>query len=432
MSIAAVALSVALLIVVASLFNGFINTFEQSAVERIGDVVLAPPVKFAKYEQLIGRLEQLGAIEAATATLSAQGLLHLGEGNVRAVSLEGVEPGSLAKVTGFKRYLLKQKELPDEPAFKIVGAEEKIGGFVGIGVVAEPDEETDEYDFAEVEKIIGQEVVLTTGAMSGSRANKGDRAQFKRKTLKFTVADVVFTGVYGLDKSFIYLPIEHLQETLYPDEAARFAHQIQIKLVPDAFRDDESALAQIRGVWQAFAAEELGWGSYLIKETEITTAKQMQSRYVAELRKQMGVLLLIFSVVSFSAVLLILCIFYMIVQTRQKDIAIIKSCGAANSSAALIFVGFGGCVGIVGSAFGTILGWVITENINTIEDWVRIIFGLKLWKSSVYMFSSIPSEVDWGSALSIVLWVVIAAAVGALIPAVMAAKTRPVNILRYE
>ena len=47
LSIAAVALSCALLIVVASLFNGFINAFEQSAVDAIGDVVLHRRMKIA-------------------------------------------------------------------------------------------------------------------------------------------------------------------------------------------------------------------------------------------------------------------------------------------------------------------------------------------------------------------------------------------------
>jgi ABC-type lipoprotein release transport system permease subunit len=49
LSIAAVALSVSLLIVVSSLFTGFIKAFQRAAVEAIGDVVLAPPTKFAKY-----------------------------------------------------------------------------------------------------------------------------------------------------------------------------------------------------------------------------------------------------------------------------------------------------------------------------------------------------------------------------------------------
>jgi ABC-type lipoprotein release transport system permease subunit len=48
------------------------------------------------------------------------------------------------------------------------------------------------------------------------------------------------------------------------------------------------------------------------------------------------------------------------------------------------------------------------------------------------MFSKIPNEIDWDSALPIILSAVIAASLGALIPAIIAVKTRPVNILRYE
>jgi len=430
LSITAVALSTAVLIVVASLFGGFINALERSAIEAIGDVVLAPPSKFAKYELLIECLEQAGEVKAATAVLSAKGLLHLGKGNVRAVDIWGIEPGRRAKVTGFKQSLIKQKKSPQEPSFEITGFEGRVGGFVGIGVVAEPDEKTDEYDFAEIEEMVGEQVVLTTGAVSGAQERKSTAAQVKRKTVKFTIADIVFTGVYDFDKSFVYLPIEQLQKILYPSEDAQVADRIQIKLNP--YAQTEVALAEIRGVWQNFASEQLGWGTYMIRQTNIATAKQIQSRYIAELLKQMGVLLLIFGVVSFSVVLLILCIFYMIVMTRQRDIAIIKSCGATSSSVALIFVGFGACVGIIGSGIGVILGYIVTKNINTIEEWIRIIFGLKLWKSSVYMFSKIPNEVDWESALIIVLLAVVAACLGVLIPAVVAARTRPVEILRYE
>ena len=146
----------------------------------------------------------------------------------------------------------------------------------------------------------------------------------------------------------------------------------------------------------------------------------------------MGLLLLIFGVVSFGVILLVFCIFYMIVRLKQKDIAIIKSCGAAGSSVAWIFVGFGVCVGMAGSGIGAALGYVVTKNINTIEELIRIIFGLKLWKSSVYFFSKIPNEVDWASALPIVLFAIIAAAIGTLIPAIVAAWTKPIEILRYE
>ncbi|MGD8499078.1 MAG: FtsX-like permease family protein [Phycisphaerales bacterium] len=430
LSIAAVALSVSLLIVVASLFTGFINAFERAAVEAIGDIVISPPFKFAKYPLLIERLEQTETVEAATAMLLAPGLLHLGKGNVRPVEIWGIEPGRRAKVTGFKQYLLKQKDAPGEPSFDIPDSPKKTGGFIGIGVVAEPDEQTDEYDIDTVEKTLGQQVFLTTGAEIDPQESKNTTAPFKRKTVIFSVADIVETGVYQFDKGCVYLPIEELQETLYPGEDSPVAGQILIKLADKTQID--VALAGIRGTWRSFVEEHLEADPYLIGYTRIDTAKQMQSRYVAAYRNQMGVLLVIFGVVSFSVVVLVFCIFYMIVTTKQKDIAIIKSCGAASGSVALVFVGFGACVGIIGSGIGTVLGHVITKNVNTIEDWIRIIFGLKLWKSSVYMFSKIPNEVNWPWTLRIVLLAIMAAAIGTLIPAIVAARTKPVDILRYE
>jgi len=428
LSFAAVALSVALLIVVASLFTGFINAFERSAVEMIGDVVVSPPTRFPKYPQFIEQLERLNSVKKATAVLFGQGLLHLGKGDVRAVEIWGIEPARRAEVMDFKSVLLRQKGLTSQPSFEVQGQPGKIGGFVGIGVLAEPNEKTDEYDFEKAEKMTGRQVVLTTGTVIENK--EGQQGQFKRKTVEFTIADIVYSGVYYSDKAFVYLPIEELQKVLYPNEDGQVAKQIQIKLADGANVD--AALAQIRGVWEDFASRQLGWDSYLIRSTSLETAKQMQSQLVAEFRKQMGVLLLIFGIVSLSAVLLIFCIFYMIVMTRQKDIAIIKSCGAGSSSVASIFIGFGACVGIVGSAIGTAIGYVITKNINVVEQWIRIIFGLKIWKSSIYMFSRIPNEVDWASAKFIVVLAVIAAVVGALIPAIVAAKTRPVEILRYE
>ncbi len=432
LSIAAVALSTALLIVVASLFTGFINAFEQAAVDTIGDVVLAAPIRFAKYPLFLERLEQISAVKAATATLSAPGLLHLGKGNVRGVEVWGIEPGRRANVTSYKQSLLKQKDVSGEASFTVGGPAEKTGGFVGIGLVAEPDEATDEYDFGAVESMIGSQVVLTTGSVTEAQAGKDTSGvrSLNRRVMPFVIADVVFTGVYDLDNSLVYLPIEALQKELHPDEDSQMADRIQIKLKEDA--QIETALAEIRGLWQVFATEQLGWGPYAIAQTTVATAKQMQRQYVVELYKQRDLLLVIFGVVSFSVVVLIFCIFYMIVRLKQRDIAILKSCGAGSGAVAVIFVGFGACVGAIGSVTGAVLGYLITKNISAIENWIRIVTGLKLWKSSVYMFSKIPNEVDWASAFHIVLLAVIAAMVGTLVPAVVAAVTKPVDILRYE
>jgi lipoprotein-releasing system permease protein len=428
LSIAAVALSTALLIVVASLFNGFINAFEQSAVDGMGDVVLSPGKNFTGYGELEKQLEEIKQVEAATSTLSAQGLLHLGRGNVRAAEIWGIEPAKFGKVTTFDKSLLKTKQAASAGSGDIIG-------YVGIGVLAEPNEKTDEYDVNGAEKMIGQQFVITTGSSSlttsGSAIEGKDKEpKFRRKTIQFTMADAVFTGIYYFDSRLVYLPIEQLSRAIFPDSQEPVAGRIQIKLCNGA--DAALAIAQIRGVWKIFASDKLGWGDYDIQATMIETSRQMQSRYIGEIRKQMGVLLLIFGVVSLSAVLLIFCIFYMIVETRRKDIAIMKSCGADSWSIAFIFVGFGAFVGILGTLLGTAAGYIVTRNINEVEGWIRVVFGLKLWKASVYMFSRIPAEVYWQAVWWIVLSAILGAMIGAVIPALSAAITRPVKVLRYE
>ena len=242
--------------------------------------------------------------------------------------------------------------------------------------------------------------------------------------LKFTLADIVETGVYQFDSSNVYLPIEELQKVMYPNEETPVAGEIFIKLKDNTKSD--VVLAQIQGVWRTFVREQLESDPLLLQYTSIETAQQMQSRFIAAYLQQMNVLLVIFGVISFVVVLLIFCIFYMIIITKLKDIAIIKSCGASSLSVSIIFIGFGGCIGAVGSGLGVILGYIITKNINIIENWIRIVFGLKLWRSSVYLFEKIPNQVDWSSAVSMVLYAILAAAIGAVIPAVIASITKPV------
>jgi len=430
LSVAAVALSVSLLIVVASLFTGFIAAFEGSAVDAIGDIVVAAPsgVTFEKYPEWIKRLEQTAFVEAATATLSCEGLLHVGKGNVRGVTVWGIEPGPRSKVTKFKDALIRQKESSGEPSFDIPGMPEKKGGFVGIGMVADPNEKTDEYDRkAVLDSMMGQQVLVTTGAMSQSLDGGNEP---RRVLVPFSIADIAFTGVYQLDESLVYVPIRTLQQALYPDEKGCLATTVNIRLRPNV--EPDPAAAQIRGLWRDFAEKELGWTSGLISATRVLTAREMQHQYVMEIRKQMGVLMLVFGVISFSVVVLVFCIFYMIVRLKRKDVGIMKSCGASSVTVAWIFLGFGITVGVMGAALGVVLGYLITVNINTIEGWIRATFGLKLWQSSVYMFAKIPNVVDWEWTLILVGLSIIAAALGALLPAALAARTRPVEVLRYE
>ncbi|AQT70268.1 outer membrane-specific lipoprotein transporter subunit LolE [Anaerohalosphaera lusitana] len=421
LSVASVAMSCALLVVVASLFTGFIASFESTVSDHVGDVVISGRrgVLIEQYDRLIAELDELDEVESSTAVLSGKGgLLFLGPGNVRAVQLYGIEMPRRSKVTPFGDMLVRQKG-SDSASFTPEWVKGGTGGFLGIGVISSPDEKTDEYDMAEVQDFIGRKVVLTTG----------DGQSTKTQLVKFTVADVVFSGFHWADKDFVYLPMERVLDEFYPD-SGKVADMVQIK-VAEGY-DPAATVAQVRSVWERFADQELGWSLPRIAAVQVQTARQNWARLISEYQKQLGMLMVIFGVVSGGVVLLIACIFYMIVITKRRDIAVVKSCGMGGFSVAGLFLFFGSIVGVVGSGIGIAAGYVITKNINSIEAAISSTFGLKLWQSSTYMFSTIPDDMNWSAAGWVVIASVIASMIGAIIPAIRAATLRPVKILRYE
>ena len=430
LSVAAVALSCALLIVTDSLFTGFINAVESSAGRHLGDILIQAPAGglISDYDTLVAELEATSAVEAATAVLSSQGLLLSGSGRVRPVKVWGIELPRRLSVSPLAEGLLVQKRAATEEIGFGQWPDGQIGGLVGIGVLARPDETTDMYDMDQVSGFLGKTAVLTTGMarpQDEGQAAGSERSQFRRQVIRFTIADVVTTGVNDFDESFVYLPIAALSGVLYPD-AAPSADIIQIRMAAGA--DEETALAVVRGVWVRFASERFPW--YAMADLQST--RQMQAQLIAEYHKQLQVLLFIFGLVSLGIILLVLCIFYLIVMTRRKDIAILKSCGLSSVSVAMVFVIFGALAGALGAALGIGLGCVFTHYINPIEQAVSAAFGLKVWKASTYMFTHIPNTVNWSAVWWISAAGVLAAAVGALIPAICAARVKPVEILRYE
>jgi len=429
LSIAAVAMSCALLIVTDSLFTGFIDAVENSAGRHLGDVVFKAPEgkTVTEYDTFIESLCQADCVESATAVLTGHGLLLSDAGKVGGVQVWGIELPRRLEVTPLSDTLLFQNgKDPSQINFTVPGDPEAIGGIVAIGLLSEPDELTDEYDLKGIESMLGKRMVLTTGrVMPNEGDSDGTQPTFSRKVIQFKLVDVARTGINEFDESLVLLPIEHLSAQLYPDSGP-CANILHIRLKEGA--DEEKAAAVIWGIWRKFAEDRFDW--YL--SPDIIPTRQMQARLIAEYKKQLTVLLYIFGLVSMGIILLVFCIFYLIVMTRRKDIGILKSCGVSSPSVAGMFVLFGATVGVVGSVTGIGLGWLIIDNINGIEQAIASVFGLKLWKASTYMFSQIPNTMHWGSVVWITAAGIGAAAAGSLIPAIAAARVKPVQTLQYE
>ena len=429
LSMAAVALSCALLIVTDSLFTGFINAIENSLGRHLGDVVFETPTgqTVTEYDEFIDSLCQADCVDSATAVLTGHGLLLSAPGKVQDTRVWGIEPAQRLEVTPLGEALLFQNDNDDSKVgFAVPDDPQAVGGIVAVGLLAQPDELTDEYNIKAVKEMLGRKMALTIGSVVQDSGNAdGSQVRLSRKVVKFRLADVARTGISDFDESLVLLPIEYLSSQLYPDKET-CANILHIRLKDGV--DEEKAVTIIRGIWREFARERFDWYAF----ANVTSTRQLQARLIAEYKKQMNVLLMIFGMVSMGIILLVFCIFYLIVMTRRKDIGILKSCGVSSPSVAGMFVMFGTVVGVVGAALGIGLGWLVIENINAIEQSIASVFGLKLWKASTYYFTQIPNEMHWGSVLWITAAGIAAAAVGSLIPAIAAARVKPVETLQYE
>ena len=97
-----------------------------------------------------------------------------------------------------------------------------------------------------------------------------------------------------------------------------------------------------------------------------------------------------------------------------------------------IFVLQGAFVGILGSAFGVLLGWLVITYRMNILDVMRHVTGMEIFPKQLYLFNELPAHIVWSDVAMIVLISIVLCTCGALIPAFRAAKLDPARALRYE
>lgn len=256
------------------------------------------------------------------------------------------------------------------------------------------------------------------------------------------------TGIHEIDSRTVYVDFDVLQSLMSMGPQERIdggftsprCSQVMIKL-HDEFSWPRSVLVEkkeaIKDVWRAMERSGLvspdPWESRMMNHLRINTWEEMQASYIAAIEKEKFLVLIMFGVISIVAVFLILCIFYMIVQEKTRDVGIIKSVGASTEGVVAVFLVYGAAIGLVGCVLGSLLGTSFVTHINEIQDILaRINPAWRVWSPETYSFDKIPSQ--W--KMSEVLWIcglsIVSAVAGAAIPAMRAGRTWPVEALRYE
>jgi lipoprotein-releasing system permease protein len=386
-SLMAVALGVAALIIVMSVMNGFRAELFDKIVGLNGHAVIQG------YEGRLANWQQISV--AARKTPGVTSALPLIEQPLMASSngrVEGV--------------LVRGMRIEDLRSNKTITANVKSGNLAsvqpGSGRIA-----------------IGSRLAELLGAFPGSEIalispeGRSTVVGTVPRIVSYTVGAVFEVGVYDYDKAFVIMPMEDAQSLLMMGDQVGMIELQTTK--PD--RVDE-ILAPL---------EPAVRGRGIIVDW-----RQMNSALFEALEIERIAMFVVLSLIVLVAVFNILSSLIMLVRAKTRDIAILRTMGASRRGMMKVFVTVGVIIGSLGILLGLILGAIFLFFRQGVVDAIQFLTGQNLWDPSVRFLSELPSDTDAFEVTAIVLIALVLSFLATLYPAWKAASTDPVQVLRYE
>lgn len=383
-SIGVVMLSVAMLVIVMSVMNGFRAELIDKITGLNGHaIVQAYGGRLDNWEEILEEVRQTdGVVEASP--LIDQPLMATFNGRVEGVVVRGNTPEALAEFT------------PN----------------VLMGDISTLQSSTESV-------AIGSRLAMNLGARLGDVITvinpQGRPTPFGTmpRQVGYTITAIFEVGIYDYDEAFIVMSIPSAQTLLLMGDAV---NMIEVTTT-DADRVGEilAPLAE-RLQGQAVVTD---W-----KTINLSLFEALQVERVA-MAFALGVIVL---VAAFN----ILSSLVMLVRSKTRDIAILRTMGATRKSLLKIFVTTGSVIGALGTLAGLILGFVVLWFRQPIMRMIELMSGQNIWDPEIRFLTELPAKTDPVEIIMICVMAMGLSFLATLYPAYRAAGTDPVQVLRYE
>lgn len=390
MSVAGLALGVAVLIVVMSVLNGFetelrnrmLTVTSHATITGVDGVI-------QDWQRAQAEAMRMPNVAAVAPFIEARGLLANGE-RVAGAAVRGVLPEEEVRAVGLGSRMTRGSLADLAPGeFRIV---------LGSALAQELDVD------------VGDKVILM--APEGTATPAG----LMPRTRRFTVSGIFDSGMYEYDRGLALL---HLQDAARLYRLGRAVTGLRLAL-DDPFQAP-------RTVRQVATQIDYDGSGYFVSDWTRDHAMFFRS---IELTKSLMFFIQLIMVVV--AAINLVATLVMIVKEKQTDIAILRTMGAAPRNVLRMFLVQGAIIGLVGTAAGALLGWVLSLNVTGAVHALENVLGVKFLDASVYLMSDLPAEVRAGDVLTVSGVTLLLAALATIYPAWRAARTLPAEALRHE
>ena len=384
-SLVAVMLGVAALVVVMSVMNGFrAELFEKSVGLNGHAVIQGYGGRLPQWQSIAEAARTTPGVTSAT-PLIEQPLMATFNGRVEGVLVRGERVEDIRGNTTMK---LKAGRMGDVTA--------------GSNNVA-------------IGSVLSQQLGATVGSQISLISPDGQTTPFGSvpRIVSYRVAAIFEIGLYDFDKAFVVMPIADAQQLLL------LGDQVGMVEVQTVDADDvENILRPL--------ADKIG------DTAVVTDWRKMNVALFEALAVERIAMFVVLSIIVLVAVFNILSSLIMLVRAKTRDIAILRTMGAPRASLIRIFVFVGTTIGAVGTLAGLALGFVLLFFRQSVVNFVQLVTGQNLWDPSIRFLTELPAKTDPFEVLAIAAMGLVFSFLATLYPAAKAAGTDPVQVLRYE
>jgi lipoprotein-releasing system permease protein len=387
-SIVGIMLSVAALIVVMSVMNGFHKELLGKILGINGHIFLqAADSPFTNYDEVAKRAAELPGVDLALpmvegSAFAASAFTQGGAGTL----VRGIEEADIQRLPGIANNIRSGT---------LAGFDEEHGAAIGQRLA-------DNLNLR-----VGDKIKIITA--NGPQTPFGVAPRVKA----YPVVAIFQIGMSEFDGLFVYLPLSDAQAFFNRDGDAS---------VIEIFVRDPEKVDAIRARLEAA----------IDRPIFLTDWRERNRTFFDALTVERNVMFMILSLIVLVAALNIISGLIVLVKTKGHDIAVLRTMGATRGAILRIFLMSGALIGAIGTFAGFLLGFSIAQNVEAIRQVLNTLLHANLFPAELYFLSHLPSVVEPREVAAVVGLAFLLSVLATIYPSWRAARLDPVEALRYE